>query len=373
MPYTKVMEGDFLKVLSWYDNEWGYSNRCVDLLRKLVARACEAGCAASAISISTASASSFASISTCRSRPASIGDDTRIRASLPTIRYALEHGATVVLASHLGRPKGKPNRRHEPPAGGRSPRRSARHAGAVRHRLRRRPRRATPSPKRTDRRRRIVLLENLRFHAEEEKNDPGVRQAARRARRSRTSTMRSARRTGRMRRSKAITHYVTRPAAGLLMEQELKYLGHALETPERPFVVILGGAKVSDKIEVIQNMLAARRSAAHRRRDGLHVLQGARACRSASRWSRTTRCRTRGRSKRPPKARSVQLELPVDHVVTDRIEAGVGQRGAASRDRRRSAIGFGVDIGPATVDALRGRDCRREDRGLERPDGRVRD
>ena len=101
----------------------------------------------------------------------------------------------------------------------------------------------------------VVLLENLRFHPEEEKNDPAFAAALAVARRSSTSTMRSARRIGRTRRSKASRITCRRPAAGLLMEQELQYLGHALESPERPFVAILGGAKVSDKIEVIENLL----------------------------------------------------------------------------------------------------------------------
>ena len=100
----------------------------------------------------------------------------------------------------------------------------------------------------------VVLLENLRFHPEEEKNDPGfatalaslaelyVNDAFGAAHRAHASV-------------EGITHHVPRAAAGLLMEQELRYLGHALESPERPFVAILGGAKVSDKIEVIENLL----------------------------------------------------------------------------------------------------------------------
>src|SRR5467141_224680 len=179
-----------------------------------------------------------------------IGDDTRIAASLPTIRYALERRATVVLASHLGRPKGKPD-----------PQLSLR---PVAERLGRPVAFATDcigddARGAVDRAHKagggeVVLLENLRFHPEEEKNDPEfagalaalvdgyVNDAFGAAHRAHASV-------------EGITHYIARAAAGLLMERELKYLGHALESPERPFVTILGGAKVSDKIDVVKNML----------------------------------------------------------------------------------------------------------------------
>ena len=189
-----------------------------------------------------------------------IGDDTRLRASLPTVKYALDAGATAVLASHLGRPvKGKGN----PQISG-LPRTVAARFGELLGRpvafvddcigdeVKRAVDRvhAASSPGGGG----VLLLENLRFHAEEEKNDPQfaaalasladvyVNDAFGAAHRAHASV-------------EGITHYLQPAAAGLLMEQELRYLGHVLESPERPFVAILGGAKVSDKIEVIENLL----------------------------------------------------------------------------------------------------------------------
>src|SRR5215470_15908116 len=171
-----------------------------------------------------------------------IEDDTRIRASLPTIEYAIDKGATVILASHLGRPKGKV-----------APDYSLRPVAERLGQLLGRPvvfaedcigDKVTKAVAEAQKSGAVVLLENLRFHPEEEKNDPKfaaalaavadvyVDDAFGAAHRAHASV-------------EGITHHIRKAAAGLLMEQELRYLSHALEAPERPFVAILGGAKVS--------------------------------------------------------------------------------------------------------------------------------
>ena len=158
-----------------------------------------------------------------------IGDDTRIRESLPTIRYALDHGATVVLASHLGRPKGKAN-----------PQMSLRPIADRLAELLGKPvtfatdcigdeARAAIDQVRASRSG-VVLLENLRFHAEEENNDPQFAKAlASLADRYVNDAFGAAHRAHAS--VEGITHHIPRPAAGLLMERELQYLGHALESP----------------------------------------------------------------------------------------------------------------------------------------------
>ena len=275
-----------------------------------------------------------------------IGDDTRIRASLPTIKYARDAGAKcVVLASHLGRPKGRPN-----------PEMSLRpvadrltellgvpvaFAGdCVGPEAENAVRNAPPGG--------VVLLENLRFHPEEEKNEVGfaralasladayVNDAFGAAHRAHASV-------------EAIVRLMPHAAAGLLMENELRYLGNVLERPERPFVAVLGGAKVSDKIEVIENLIP--------RVDRL-LIGGAMAYTFFKAMGKPT-----GRSlvendkldaardiMRRAQERGLQFLLPSDHVVADKPEPGVPTE-VLSVDSNAIGDRMGLDIGPVTVAA----------------------
>ena len=269
-----------------------------------------------------------------------ITSDKRIKASLPTIKYALQQGAGLILASHLGRPKGKPN-----------PEMSLRPVAQRLQELLGTPVRMAPDcvgpevealkPEPGG----ILLLENLRFRAEEEKNDPEfakklarlcdtyVNDAFGSAHRAHASTV-------------GMIQFVPQAAAGLLMDKELQYLGQATSNPERPCVAILGGAKVSDKIEVIQNLMKVV--------DKL-LIGGAMAY-------------TFMKAKGEPVGKSLieddkldlarelmtsageKLMLPTDHAVSPEFEGG--------DDRVISEVVpegmMGLDIGPDTIDTYSG-------------------
>ena len=180
-----------------------------------------------------------------------VGDDTRIRAALPTIEYLLNHGAAVILCSHLGRPKGGPD-----------PKYSMRPVADYLGQLIGKPVKfaedcigpAAEEAAKELKPGEVLVLENTRFHPEEEKNDPGMaRQLASLADVYVNDAFGSAHR------AHASTEGVARylPAvAGFLLEKEIRYLGQAVADPKRPFVAILGGAKISDKIGVIRNLLS---------------------------------------------------------------------------------------------------------------------
>jgi phosphoglycerate kinase len=273
-----------------------------------------------------------------------ISSDKRIKASLPTIQYALEHGAGVILASHLGRPKGKPNAEM-----------SLKPAAARLQELLGRPVKMAPDcvgpevealkPSPGE----VLLLENLRFHPEEEKNDPAfakqlaalcdlyVNDAFGSAHRAHASTA-------------GMIPFVAKAAAGLLMERELKYLGMAVHHPERPCVAILGGAKVSDKIEVIENLGKVV--------DKL-LIGGA----MAYTFLRAQNLPT-GKSlveedkvdlaKRLLASLGAKLLLPTDHIVVSEIAAGAAHETVDTIPEGKIA----VDIGPKTIaayeEAIRG-------------------
>jgi phosphoglycerate kinase len=266
-----------------------------------------------------------------------ITSDKRIRASLPTIRYALEHGAAVILASHLGRPKGKPN-----------PEMSLKPAAVRLSELLGQPVQMAPDcvgpevdklrPKPGE----VLLLENLRFHAEEEKNDPGfsrqlaalcdvyVNDAFGSAHRAHASTV-------------GMIQYVKQAASGLLMDKELEYLDKATRNPARPCIAILGGAKVSDKIEVIENLM----------KFVDQILIGGAMAYTFMKAQGKPVGKSLVEEDKVHLAKELlaraggKLLLPTDHVVATELKEGAENRVVTEIPDGM----IGVDIGPATITA----------------------
>ena len=266
-----------------------------------------------------------------------ITSDKRIKASLPTIQYALEHGAGVILASHLGRPKGKPNPDMSlKPAAMRLAELLGRAVKMAPDCIGPEVEAMKPAPGE------VLLLENLRFHPEEEKNDPAfakklaalcdvyVNDAFGSAHRAHAST-------------EGMIQFVPTAAAGLLMEAELKYLGMATTNPARPCVAILGGAKVSDKIEVIQNLgkVVDRLLIGGAMAYTFLKAQGKPTGKSLVEDDKVELAKTLLASL------GDKLMLPADHVVVSEIAAGAAHEAVETISDGK----IGVDIGPKTVAA----------------------
>ena len=281
-----------------------------------------------------------------------ITDDTRIVATLPTIEYAIRHKGKVILASHLGRPKGKPNPKYslrpivdrlrelldKQLSDGVNVAFSPDCVGEIAEEMARQLES-----------RQVLLLENLRFHAEEETNDPAfskalaslaevyVNDAFGSAHRAHAST-------------EGITHFLKPAVAGLLMEKEITYLGKALESPEKPFVAILGGSKISGKIDVIQNLLD--------KVDTLVIVGGmaytfyrALGVKTGKSLVEEDKIDLAKETLAKAKAKGVKLLLPVDNVIADNF-ANDAKTQVWDSSKDFPDDWQGLDIGPQSVAAI---------------------
>ena len=269
-----------------------------------------------------------------------ITDDIRIRAAIPTIKYAIDQGAKVILMSHLGRPDGKVNEKMRlAPAAKQLEKLLGRKVTALKECIGDDVKKTVAGMKDKD----VILLENLRFHAEEEKNDPAfakelaslgdvfVNDAFGTAHRAHAST-------------EGVTHYLP-SVAGFLLEKEMQYLGHAVDDPKRPFVAILGGAKVKDKIKVIDNLL--------NKVDAL-IIGGGMAYTFLKAQGKTIGSskldkdgfETAKAALDKAAAKKIPILLPVDHVIADKFDANANTK-IVGEDIPDGWMG--LDVGPKTV------------------------
>ncbi|HSU87494.1 MAG TPA: phosphoglycerate kinase [Terriglobia bacterium] len=270
-----------------------------------------------------------------------ITDDTRIKAALPSIRYVIEKSGKLILASHLGRPKGKPEPKYslKPVA--------AQLAELLAKQVQFGPDCVGPEVEKMvaalkpgD----ALLLENLRFHAEEEKNDPGfakqlaalcdvyINDAFGAAHRAHASTA-------------GIVAYVKQAAAGFLMQKEIESLTYALTKAEKPYVAIVGGAKISDKIELVENFINIANTILI---GGAMAYTFFRAKGLATGKSLVEIDKIDLAKDLLAKAsqKNVAIELPVDHVIAPGLDSATSQ---VTPVDRTPADQMGLDIGPETI------------------------
>ena len=272
-----------------------------------------------------------------------VTDDTRVRETLPTLKLAAEKGARLVLASHLGRPKGKVDPKYSlAPVAAKLSELLGKPVAFATDCVGADAESKSKALKNGD----VLLLENVRYHAEEEKNDPAfskqlaalcdqifVCDAFGSAHRAHASVV-------------GITKFVQKAAAGLLMEKELTYLGKAVSNPERPFVSVLGGAKVSDKIEVVQNLMkladamliGGAMAYTFLKSQGLPV--------GKSLVENDKLDLARGLLDEAKK-RNFRLLLPVDHVLAESPEATAAVKTTDIAATPENLMG--LDVGPKTI------------------------